>query len=168
MESTRKHLDGRQPQPSGVAGDIQRLKTSTAETSEELREFLASLRGRSPQEVMGVVAQSNLVNSILLATVISVALLLLLTAIPYALKDSTAREPDAAVTETQERAPATAASASAGQPDEAETAAVPDQQPAARPDAARAAEAMGIGEAADPDAAPEELDGKLDKLLDGL
>ena len=85
LESTREHLEGQQPAASGIGRDIERLKTGTAATTEELREFLGALKGRSPEEVMGVVAQSNLVGSTILAFFGTVLVFFVCTAIPYGL-----------------------------------------------------------------------------------
>ena len=52
-----------------------RLKQDGAETVGELREFLSSLKGKKPQEVMGVVANNGLVRNTLVAT-IAICLLL--------------------------------------------------------------------------------------------
>lgn len=168
MESTRQHFENQQGPTSGVARDIERLKTSGAETADELREFMASLKGRTPHEVMGAVAQSSLFRSIFLATLASAAVLLLLTAIPYSWNKYVGKE-----TVASESAPRAAEAANtepaAAQPENPSDApAVVETPNSGEPNAAAAAKALGIGEAADPDAAPKELDTKLDKLLDGL
>jgi len=82
MDSTKQHLEERQVQTGGVASDLGRLHENSAATAAELRDFLGQLHDRSPQEVMGVVAQSNLFRSIFVAAGGCLALLLLLTIIP--------------------------------------------------------------------------------------
>ena len=43
-------------QTRGIMGDVQSVKRNGAASLEELREFIGSLKGRKPQEVMGEVA----------------------------------------------------------------------------------------------------------------
>ncbi len=163
MEPIREHLEQQQAPTAGIAKDLQRMKTDGAATAAELREFIGQLQGRSPQEVMGVVAQSDLVRSIAVAAVGCIVLLVVLTVIPYALRDS---GPDSPL------APATVAveAADGGEPvvDDAPASAETAAAAADQPDLERAAAAMGIGDAAPADSDAQPLDDKLDKLLDGL
>ncbi|MBC8874400.1 MAG: hypothetical protein H8E44_33610 [Planctomycetes bacterium] len=171
MGKRDEHLSETRPQTGGVARDFNRLKSDGAATVSELREFLGQMHGRSPQEVIGMVAKSGLTRSIILATFLFVILLVACTIIPYVWKDrdgSTAG-PAAGQTDT--------AKAPAAKPDESK----PDEQPAEAVattakdksvsdelDPDRAIDAMGIGETrtADPDKNP--MEDKLDKLLDGI
>ncbi|MFP6900158.1 MAG: hypothetical protein VCA36_04400, partial [Opitutales bacterium] len=66
--------------------DLERMGKNSQAVVGELREFLATLKGKSPKEMMGSVAESNLIQSTLIATGIIFVLLVTLTAIPYALK----------------------------------------------------------------------------------
>ena len=165
MDSTKEYLEQQQHRTSGVGGDLQRLKTDGGASAAELREFLGHLKGRSPQEVLGAVAESDLVRSTLMATAGCFVLLVVLTIVPYALKSRSAGVPEkpaaAAVTTPANTAP-TAAVETAGGPSE-QAAAVSSE-----PDLERAAEAMGIGGTAEADPNSNPLDSKLDKLLDGL
>ena len=88
MDNTKRHLSEQKPGSAGVAGDLRRLKSDGVASAAELREFLGNLKGRSPEDVMGAVAQSNLVRSIGLATVGCLGLMAVLTIIPYLLRDS--------------------------------------------------------------------------------
>ena len=160
----REYLEQQQKRASGIVGDLQRLKTEGSATSAELREFLRQLKGRSPKEVMGVVAESELIRCTVIATVGCIVLMVVTTVVPYALKGRSAsvtEKPAApAVSEpTNEEAVAGAASVA---PTSQQAAAAPE------PDLERAAEAMGIGGPLEADPNSNPLDSKLDKLLDGI
>lgn len=160
----RQYLEQQQSGPGGVAGDLQRVKTEGAASAAELREFLSHLKGRSPQEVMGVVAESDLLRSILTATVGCIVLLVVLTVVPYALKSrsaSVSEKPAATVTQPANEEQAAIAETATGTSVQAAAA-------SGEPDLERAAEAMGIGGTAEADPNSNPLDNKLDKLLDGI
>lgn len=63
--------------------DLRELKTNSNATVQELQEFLSELRGKSPQEMLGVVASSQLFRATILSLGLVTTTLLLLTAIPY-------------------------------------------------------------------------------------
>ena len=171
MGKARDHLSESAPKAGGVARDLGRLRSDGAATVAELREFLGRMRGRSAQEMLGLVAESGLTRSMLLATFLFALLLAVLTVVPYALRD---RRADASAPVAEEKAAEVEDSARAG---EAETAEQPAKPAAAAPvadaedtgiDPERAVDVMGIGETrvADPDENP--LEDKVDKLLDGI
>lgn len=148
--------------------DLEKLGKSGQAVVGELREFLSHLKGKSPKEMLGAVAESSLVRSLVSATVIMAALLFALSAIPYHLKQSE---------ETAEAAPAKeGASQEDAAPEASKPAAgnSPDAAPPSTPEAPktpeqRAADILGVGETADPDANPlNPLDSKDGDLLDGL
>jgi len=60
------------------------MKTNSAATASELREFLKALRGKTPTEMLGVVASSSLFRSLVIATIGTVVLIALLTIVPFA------------------------------------------------------------------------------------
>lgn len=60
------------------------FKASIISSARELGDFVASLKGRSPREAMGVVAQSHLVRAVSISALIHVAALVVLT-VPFAL-----------------------------------------------------------------------------------
>ena len=78
---------GVQPMAS-VTRDIRNLKRNSSATAGELREFMREMRGKSPREMLGAVAQSTLVQSTIVSTIAIFILLLLLTAVPYAMDTS--------------------------------------------------------------------------------
>ncbi len=166
MDTTTNRLAEDSPRSSRVGGEFSRLRNDGSATADELREFIGQLRGRNPQEVLGIVAQSGLVKGMLLATIGFAVLMVAFTVIPYAMgKESDA---DKAVTVTQPTAPAADT-----KPNDSTTA---DPGAAAPATAATPTDSgspslkkqLGIDETkvADPKSNP--LDKKLDNLLDGI
>ena len=122
----------------------------------ELREFLAQMRGKSPSEMLGAIASSNLVQSTLIATAAITATIVILTVIPFGWK------------RTLGKAEETAAVAPAEVPDAnkaLETPAEPDLDSAGKGDAAGK---LGIGESKDAPANVNPLESSNDDLLEGL
>ena len=142
--------------------DLRNIKTNGTASLAELQEFLGSLKGRSPQEVIGIVSTSLLVQSLSIATIGTVLGMVVFTVVPYMLYGPLKSGPTAA------KAPATAANAEHTEP----AAAINTEKPAAadpgKPDVAKASKAMGLEETknADPNKNPLESSPNLDKLLD--
>ncbi|NNM28064.1 MAG: hypothetical protein HKO57_00960, partial [Akkermansiaceae bacterium] len=63
--------------------DLRELSANTRATAAELEEFLRDLRGKSPQEMLGIVAASHLARALVLATIVVAAGTVLFTAIPF-------------------------------------------------------------------------------------
>lgn len=169
MDQTREQLEKPPATSTGIAADMKRLKSDSASTAEEVREFIANLKGRSPQEVLGAVSESGLVQATVQATFGCLIVLVAFTVVPWAFKSdepvvAAETEPSAsdAATETSENA-ATAAQSAAAVADTRSG----DDSPSDS-DAARAASAMKIDETVVTDPKTNPLDGNLDKLLDGL
>ncbi len=59
------------------------MRANGAASAAELREFLSRMRGKPPQEVLGLIAQSGLARAMFLATLITVALLAVTTVVPF-------------------------------------------------------------------------------------
>ncbi len=73
------------PIPGAAIGrDLARLKTDGRATVAELREFVHNLRGRPPGEVLGLVTESGLIRATITATIGTIVLMAILTAVPYA------------------------------------------------------------------------------------
>ena len=171
MGKADEHLSETRPQTSGAFRDIERLRSDSAATVAEIREFLGEMHGKSPQEVIGIVAKSGLTRSIILATFLFVLLMAACTIVPYALKD----RGDGATGPATDQSDT--AKAPAVKPDESK----PDEQPAEAVattakeksvsdelDPDRAIDAMGIGETRTADPNENPMEDKLDKLLDGI
>ena len=77
-------MQDEQDRPTGMFKDIKRLKSDGSASVEELRQFLDQLRGRSPQEMLGLVAESGLFRGMITATIGMVAILFVFTVGPWA------------------------------------------------------------------------------------
>ncbi|MDP7277973.1 MAG: hypothetical protein QF363_21010 [Planctomycetaceae bacterium] len=158
-------------QPRGVFKDVKRLQTDGTASVEELREFLERLKGKSPQEMLGIVAESGLVKGMVTATIGTMVVLLVFTIGPWAygelagepVQPQTLAKPAPATTPNPQAAidPATQAAAAAA------SVADPGSQPPAaasgQPDLGAATKALGIGETK---TGEPNLDSLLDKKLD--
>lgn len=69
--------------PRGLARDIHRAREGATASAGELREFVKQLKGRSPQEMLGIVAGSGLIRATALAMVITVVFMVGFTVGPY-------------------------------------------------------------------------------------
>src|SRR5688500_11860954 len=142
--------------------DFRNLKEHGGASLAELKEFLSNLRGRSPQEVIGIVKTSLLIQSLDIATGLTLAVLLVFTLTPYMIwGPQLAEKPKKVQPPVATQPDAAAQSATA-----AKTEKKADGSPS-NADAAKAVKAMGMDEAktADPKTNPLEKD--FDKLLDG-
>lgn len=115
---------------ASTKADLRELKGNSQATVQEIQAFLRELKGKSPQEMLGLVASSNLFKSLILSTVIVAGGILLFTAIPYFMADE---EPAAAEKVGEKTQPA------------------PEETPAPAPEPVVAEEAdpidsLGIGE----------------------
>ena len=152
---------------------------TTKPSANELRALVAELKPRSPQEVMGAAASSNLMASMLTATLTATALVVGATILMFSLGfgptasqetvQANANQSDATEgstnTDLDQKAATELASGSSQDPEEMANASASAADAGATENAI---EAMGIGEAADPNSEPESLENRLDQILDGL
>ena len=86
---------------ASVKGDLKNLKANSAVTAGELRHFLSEMRGQTPKEMLGSIAQSSLVRSVAISTACICFLLLALSGIAYGVRvmnpEETKKEKAAAV-----------------------------------------------------------------------
>ena len=75
-----------------LSRDIKGIKRNSTAVADELVHFMGELRGKSPAEILGAFSRSTLVRSGIAATFILTAILLLATAIPFALEGGGATE----------------------------------------------------------------------------
>ncbi len=73
---------GVQPMAS-MSRDFKNIKRNSAATADELRGFMREMRGKSPSEMLGAIAQSTLVRSLVIATASLLVLMLVLTVVPF-------------------------------------------------------------------------------------
>jgi hypothetical protein len=78
---------------ASVKGDFKNLKASSAVSAGELRQFLAEMRGQTPKEMLGSIAQSSLVRSVAISTACICFLLLALSGIAYGVRVMNPGEP---------------------------------------------------------------------------
>jgi len=144
--------------------DMERLGKNSQAVVGELREFLANLKGKSPKEMMGAVAESHLGKSLVSATVLMAVLLFVLSAVPFYMKQNLEAE-KLARDETPSAGSSTTEQEKESEyvPEEAEA----GEKPLTTPEQSTA-DALGIGEQkiADPKSNP--LDSSGEDLLDGL
>ena len=168
MPNIKDHVTGTESARPGVGGELKQLKTNGAASADELREFIGSLKGKSPQEVLGAVAQSGLTRGIVQATIGFVVVLITFSVVPYGYNKIWPSTDGTTTAKTTDDDPSAEASAEAG-----ETASL--KQPVAAADdvpagAGDVTDALGIGETktSDPNANPLESKSNLNNLLDGI
>ena len=169
MDQTREQLEKPPATSPGIAADMKRLKSDSASTAEEVRAFIANLKGRSPQEVLGAVSESGLVHATIQATFACVIVLVAFTVIPWAWNVD-AIVATAAESQPTESTAEGEASENTGTDSQSEAGATTRSETDSpnTSDAARAAAAMKIDETVVTDPKSNPLDGNLDKMLDGL
>ncbi len=135
---------------------VKRLSADAVATTVELREFVRSFKGRSPQEVMGIVSSSALTQAMIGSTIATAVLLVVLT-LPFAFGKSAkskSAKPAAAVTEAESAKADAASSKTANSSD------TPSEE-----DIKKASKAMGLDETKTADPKKNPLD-SFDNLLD--
>ncbi len=154
----------------GIATDITRLKAASAGSAAEMRDFVHSLKGRSPQEVLGLVAQSSLLNGVIQATLGCIVLTAIFTVVPYAMgkmapaKSKKGEEKPAAASKASEPAPAASTSANTSSGTDAAT-------PVAAPKGKSGddlLDKLGVGESVESDPGKNPLENDKDDLLKEL
>ncbi|MDB5335091.1 MAG: hypothetical protein JWN70_710 [Planctomycetaceae bacterium] len=152
---------------SGLRRDMHRAREGAFATTAELREFVHNLRGKSPQEVLGAVANSGLAQGVVLATLGTIALIAVFTVIPYSLyggkaaaKAALEAKKVAAAKESAESTAEASADTAASKTDKAAPA-----SKTAEGNAQQTLEKMGESETKQADPKTNPLD-NLDDLLD--
>lgn len=158
MEKTKEQAEPQITPGKGLKGDVERLKTNSTATAEELRAFVAGLKGRSPQEVLGIVSETGLFKGVAQATIGCVILVAALTVLPWAFaEEQPEKPPETATAATAEPEAAGSETPATG----TETASTPNGV-----DPAAAVKAMGEDEVKPADAATDPLDNSLNNLLE--
>ena len=78
---------------ASMKGDLKQLKANTSATAGELQAFMSEMRGQTPREMLGTIAQSSLVRSVTLSAACFCGLLLALSAIAYGVRDAEQEKP---------------------------------------------------------------------------
>lgn len=146
--------------------EVRALHANGSASLAEMREFLGTLHGKSPQEVIGIVSSSLLIQSLGIAVVATIALLAVFTLGPYLIYGP----PQKKQAEAAALTPAVASPATTPAAAEAPaTAAAPAPAGAGQPDVEAASKVLGIDETKPADPGKNPLDNpNLDKLLDGV
>lgn len=146
----------------GILGDVQSVRHNGVASLTELREFIGSLKGRKPQEVMGDVASNGLVQGVLLSTVGFVVILLVFTVIPFFMAD------EESVAQKEDSSTVTTASEETPQQQE-ETQETDQQTPAPEEGTGDVVlDNLGIGETKDANPDENPLGDKFNDLLEGV
>ncbi len=92
MCSSRKrnrklNRDQQKSNSRGIIGDIRSARHNGAASLAELHEFIGSLKGRKPQEVVGIAANNGLVRALVTSVIGFMVVLLIFTAIPFFMAD---------------------------------------------------------------------------------
>lgn len=131
--------------------ELRNLRNNSQATVDELKAFLAEMKGKSPQEMLGMVATNQLFRATIHSLILIGGLIAIFTVIPYLTREEAPVETEPEVTEN---------SAPAEEP------AAPEEEPVEEP--ADPLEKLGVGEEkqAPPEVNP--LDGNTDSFLDEL
>lgn len=168
MESTQQRAEQATTPLKSAVGDLRRAKSAGSASVQELRKFLHSHRGKTSQELLGDLAQSSLLGAMIKSTLGCLALLTVLTVVPYFMQGKPHTAPanpaaakNAPVDTSTTAAPATSPEVAQGKSSAKSTA--PDGV-----DVDKAKKAMGLDETktAPDNVNPREKD--LDNLLDGV
>jgi hypothetical protein len=139
------------------------MRDNGAASAAELREFLSRMRGKPPQEVLGLIAQSGLARAMLLSTLITLAVLAVTTIIPFALNQMSGGRQEAAVKAApQKSAPASGEQSGTAKTDVADSTAAPEKT--ADPKEA-ALSKLGVGDSKTAGRNVNPLEGRADDIL---
>ena len=147
--------------------DIRNMRRNISATAGEVKDFMGKLRGKSPREVLGIIASSSLIRSMGTAAVAVGILLVTFTIIPYGWAkvtgSDTTEEAASPESEGEGEPDGGANQASTGGNDEPEQ---PTGEPTTPPPSAP--EVLGVGEekTAPPNINP--LDGSAGGLFDDI
>lgn len=153
-------MEPQQPM-ANAKSDLRKLSRNASASAVELREFLAQMRGKSPREMLGTVATSNLGKSLLQAVGGVVGAIILFTLIPFAFNKTAPSDKPAA--SPQELVPSSPAAASASKQS---TPAEPPLDPDAKP--GKALDKLGIGESREAPLSVNPLEDSSDDILKDL
>ena len=79
---------------ASAKADLRELKANSSATVQELQLFLRELQGKSPPEMLGIVASSQLIRAIVLSVILVIVAIFALTAIPYFFGNKESPDPE--------------------------------------------------------------------------
>ena len=86
---------------ASAKADLRELKANSSATVRELQLFLRELKGKSPPEMLGVVASSQLFRAIVLSFILVIVAIFALTAIPYFFGNKESPDPEQPIVTNQ-------------------------------------------------------------------
>ena len=154
------------------AQDFRKLKANGSAAAQELTGWLAKMRGKSPVEVLGAVANSNLIRSFVQAAIGVAVFIFVFTVIPWTVSLIRGDSGEAAVAETVSEPTAEEAEEAGETPPDEGTPTEAEGTPKG-PDIdlgnqEAIADQLGVGETKEAPANVNPLDGSVDDLLEGL
>jgi len=157
MKGKSNNSDASRVAMASTKADLRELKTNTNATVQEIQEFLRQLKGKSPQEMLGVVASSQLIRATILSCILVAGAIFALTAIPYFLGGEDSPPSEAPAVAATPAAPAPEPTPPAPEP----TKATPGETPSP-------IEPLGVNETKTAPANSNPLEDKKDDFLKDL
>ena len=146
--------------------DIRNMRRNISATAGEVREFMGKLRGKSPREVLGIIASSSLIRSMVTAAIAVGILLVTFTIIPYGWSKITGSETEETTsTESENEGEPEGGGAQAsngGDENPEQPGSGTDDPPPSAP------EVLGVGEEKKAPTNINPLDGSADGLFDDV
>jgi hypothetical protein len=135
----------------------------------ELREFIAKMRGKPPQEVLGMIAQSGLARAMSLATLLVLLMVVVGTAVPFAWNQITGQPGKSGKAAQAVSSPTDKSAESAKEPAKTGSAGAETTEPKAKRDPKEAIlDKLGIGETKTAPKGINPLEGRTDDILKDL
>ncbi len=94
MKGKSKNSGESRTSMASTKADLRELKANSSATVQELQLFLRELKGKSPPEMLGIVASSQLIRAIILSVILVIVAIFALTAIPYFLGNNETPNPE--------------------------------------------------------------------------
>jgi hypothetical protein len=163
MENKPRELPPTTRSAFGPLKEMRNLQANGSASVAELKEFLSSLHGKNPQEVIGIISSSMLLQSLGIAVVATFCLLFVGTLGPYLIYGPP--KPKATATKSTTNAVEKTANDS-----KAVSTAATDGQKSKTSDADQAIKKLGLDEVKDADPGKNPLDKgpDIDNLLDSI
>ena len=94
MKGNSKNTGESRTSMASTKADLREIKANSSATVQELQLFLRELKGKSPPEMLGIVASSQLIRAIILSVILVIVAIFALTAIPYFLGNKETPDPE--------------------------------------------------------------------------
>ena len=94
MKGKSKNTGESRTSMASAKADLRELKSNSSATVQELQLFLRELKGKSPPEMLGIVASSQLIRAIVLSVILVIVAIFALTAIPHFFGNKESPDPE--------------------------------------------------------------------------